>query len=40
MTLSEDWNQISQIAQQFYTQRKLVELVKGWKKEIFIDVRL
>jgi len=40
MTLAEDWNQISQIAVQFYTQRKLVELVAEWKKEIFIDIRL
>ena len=40
LTLSEDWNKISQIAQQFYIQKKLIELVDRWQKELFIDIRL
>lgn len=40
LSLSEDWNKISQIAQQFYTQKKLVELVDRWQQELFVDIRL
>jgi len=40
LTLTEDWNKISQIAQQFYSQKRLIELVDRWQKELFIDIRL
>ena len=40
LSLSEDWNKISQIAQQFYIQKKLIGLVDRWQKELFIDIRL
>lgn len=40
LTLSEDWNRISQIAQQFHVQKKLIDLVSRWQKELFIDIRL
>jgi len=40
LNLSEDWNEISQIAQRIYTQKKLINLVVKWQQEIFIDIRL
>ena len=40
LTLNEDWNRISQIAQQFHIQKKLIDLVIRWQKELFIDIRL
>ncbi len=40
LTLSEDWNEIAQIAQRIYTQKKLIDLVIKWQQETFIDIRL
>ncbi len=40
LTLSEDWNEIAQIAQRIHTQKKLVTLVNKWQQETFIDIRL
>lgn len=40
LTLEDDWNEIAQIAQRIYTQKKLIDLVEKWRKEIYIDIRL
>jgi peptidyl-prolyl cis-trans isomerase SurA len=40
LTLKDDWNEIAQIAQRIYTQKKLIDLVEKWRKEIYIDIRL
>ena len=40
LTLEDDWNEVAQIAQRIYTQKKLIELVEKWRKEIYIDLRL
>ncbi len=40
LSLTEDWNEVAQIAQRIYTQKKLIELVNKWRKETFIDIRL
>jgi peptidyl-prolyl cis-trans isomerase SurA len=40
LTLEDDWNEIAQIAQRIYTQKRLIDLVAKWRKEIYIDIRL
>jgi len=40
MSLEEDWNEISEIAQQVIIQKKLRSLVNEWRKSTYIDVRL
>ncbi len=40
LSLSEDWNEIAQIAQRIFTQKKLIDLVDKWQQETFIDIRL
>lgn len=40
LTLKDDWNEIAQLAQRIYQQKKLIELVRGWKDDVFIDIRL
>ena len=40
LTLEDDWNEISAIAQRVLAQQKLLGLVKKWRQEIFIDIRL
>lgn len=40
LTLTEDWNEITQIAERIYMQKKLMELVSKWQQETYIDIRL
>lgn len=40
LNLSDDWNNISQIAKRIYEQKKMIELVEKWRKDIFIEKRL
>ncbi|MBD3314308.1 MAG: hypothetical protein GF344_00850 [Chitinivibrionales bacterium] len=40
LTLEHDWNDIESIARRIHTQQQLLELVKKWREETFIDVRL
>jgi len=40
LSLSEDWNEIAQIAQRIFTQKNLIDLVNKWQQETFIDIRL
>ncbi|MBN1982616.1 MAG: peptidylprolyl isomerase [Chitinivibrionales bacterium] len=36
-TLADDWNEIEQIAQQVFSQKKLMEVVTSWRKKIYIE---
>lgn len=40
LSLEEDWAEISAIAQQIYSQKKLIDLVKKWRQKTFVDIRL
>jgi peptidyl-prolyl cis-trans isomerase SurA len=40
LTLENDWNDIADIAQRISTQKKLVDIVKKWRQETYIDIRL
>jgi peptidyl-prolyl cis-trans isomerase SurA len=40
LTLEDDWNDIEAIARRIVAQQQLVDLVKKWREETFVDVRL
>ncbi len=40
LSLSDDWNSISQIAKRIYEQKKMIELVEKWRIDIYIEKRL
>ncbi|MBD3390380.1 MAG: hypothetical protein GF418_00055 [Chitinivibrionales bacterium] len=40
LTLDDDWNEIATIAQRVIAQEKLLDLVRKWRQETFIDIRL
>jgi peptidyl-prolyl cis-trans isomerase SurA len=40
LTLENDWNEISAIAQRVLAQQKLLDLVRKWRQETYIDIRL
>jgi peptidyl-prolyl cis-trans isomerase SurA len=40
MSIEEDWAEISSIAQRVISQKKLFDLVRKWRQETYIDIRL
>lgn len=40
LSLEEDWNEIAEIAQRINSQKKLHDLVKKWRQNTYIDIRL
>jgi peptidyl-prolyl cis-trans isomerase SurA len=40
LSLEDDWNLLKEKAKDIAAQKKLVELVKKWRKDTFIDIRL
>jgi peptidyl-prolyl cis-trans isomerase SurA len=40
VSIEEDWAEISSLAQRINSQKKLLELVRKWRQETYIDIRL
>jgi peptidyl-prolyl cis-trans isomerase SurA len=40
LTLEDDWALLADKARDIYAQKRLLNLVKKWREEVFIDVRL
>jgi peptidyl-prolyl cis-trans isomerase SurA len=40
LTLQDDWSVLAEKAKDIFAQQKLIDLVKKWREEVFIDIRL
>jgi peptidyl-prolyl cis-trans isomerase SurA len=40
LTLEDDWGILAEKAKDIYSQKRLIDLVKRWRQEIYIDIRI
>lgn len=40
LTLTDDWDILAEKAREIYTQKKMIQLVKQWRQDLYISIRL